>query len=70
MAEHIVLDTTNSCKEFVSETFGRLKTIGPAFMAPIGKQGRRAPRQECLCECGNHTVVFVNDLRRGAWTRF
>lgn len=47
--------------------FGRLKVIrrGGDYIYP---NGRRRPRWECLCSCGNTTVVSANNLIKGVTT--
>jgi len=63
MAELIVAQNGDFSNGFVSETFGRLKTIGPTFAIHDGKQHRS--HQECLCECGNRKIIRVGSLRSG-----
>jgi len=51
--------------DFTPETFGRLTTIGPKFMLPVGSKGVSQSRQVCQCSCGNIVVCKTNDLRTG-----
>lgn len=66
MAELIVAQTSDFGNGFVSETFGRLKTIGPKFLRAVGgKVSRRRAYQTCVCACGRILDVRVNGLRTG-----
>lgn len=44
----------------VGEKFGRLTVVGYAGLSGSGKR-----TWDCVCECGNHTVVTTSDLRNG-----
>ena len=63
MAKYIVVHSVRVCTEFTPETYGRLTTIGPAFLLPVGKQAERIAYQACICACGNRQVVYVGNLR-------
>lgn len=65
MAELIVAQTDDFGNGFVSETFGRLKTIRPRTSVATGKSGKRRMFQQCLCSCGKVVVVSVERLRAG-----
>ena len=62
MVKYIVTHGIRIATEFQPETFGRLTTIGPRFIAS-NATGHKVTRQVCLCKCGNITVV-----RRGKLT--
>jgi len=47
-------------KDLTGQKFGKLTALRPAF-----KDKLNTIRWECICECGNQTVVRSNDLRRG-----
>jgi hypothetical protein len=68
MAKFIVVHSIKVATEFVPETFGRLTTIGPKFLLPVGNKGEHKPKQVCHCECGNTTVVCTPGLYRGTTT--
>lgn len=65
MAEYIVLHGIRVAKEFVPETFGRLTTIGPKFLLPVGNQNRKCSFQVVICDCGNVTCAQTNSIRGG-----
>ena len=44
--------------------FGKL-TVLKQTEDHVEVSGRRRARWDCLCECGNHTYVTSNDLRKG-----
>lgn len=50
--------------DLTGQKFGRLTVINQAehYISP---QGVKVIRWNCVCECGNHTVVSANQLRRG-----
>ena len=51
---------------FTQESYGTLKTVGPAFFLPVGKQGRKCDFQVVQCACnGEHYVKRVDDLKSG-----
>lgn len=66
MAKYIIVHGIKVAQNFVPETFGRLTTIGPRFMLPVGTQGEKASHQVCLCNCGSEfRVVLVASLVSG-----
>jgi hypothetical protein len=66
MSEYIVLYGIRIAKSFEPETFGRLTTIGPKFLLPIGRQGQYKSSQVCACICGEVRICYVRYLRLGA----
>ena len=50
-----------------NDRFGRLVTVRQAddYISPKGKH---YPRWECVCDCGNTTIVFATNLKQGATT--
>lgn len=58
MAEYILVHGIRIAKDFTPETFGRLTTLGSAFMV-----GRRS-FQVCLCVCGDVRIVQTSALKR------
>lgn len=66
MSEYIVTHGIRIAKDFIPETFGRLTTVGPRFMLPIGKKGIKRPYQVCKCECSEvYRLVLVGSLTSG-----
>lgn len=63
MSEYIVTHGIRIAKDFTPETFGRLTTIGPKFLLPIGLKGKHKAFQVCACECGNTIVVATNAIK-------
>lgn len=54
---------------FTAKTYGRLKTVGPAFFLPVGKQGRKCDFQVVQCACdGGYHVKRVDDMKSGRVT--
>lgn len=52
--------------DFTPQTYGLLKTVGPAFFLPVGKQGRKCDFQVVKCSCnGEHYVKRVDDMKSG-----
>lgn len=56
--------TETQMRDLTGQRFGRLTVIdrGEDYISPKGK---RHVRWNCICDCGNKTVVDTNDLRRG-----
>ncbi len=65
MSDYIVIHGIRIAKDFVPETFGRLTTIGPRFMLPIGTQGISRPYQVCRCACGGLRLALVGSFKAG-----
>lgn len=65
MCGYIVVHSVRVRTEFVSETFGRLTTLGPAFRLPPHSGSADSVLQVCECVCGECTVVHIGNLRRG-----
>ncbi len=65
MSEYIVVHGIRIAKDFTPETFGRLTTVGPRFMLPVGTGRKRRPKQVCQCACGNMSVACHNGLVSG-----
>lgn len=63
MCDYIVVHSVRVRTEFVPEVFGRLTTLGPAFLLRDG--GRRNAYQVCECACGAQTVICVYRLQKG-----
>jgi hypothetical protein len=68
MYGYIVVHGIRIAKSFESETFGRLTTIGPKFMLPVGNKGEHKAKQVCRCECGNLLVVTTGNLHSSTAT--
>ena len=52
--------------DFSSDSCGTLKTVGPAFFLPVGKQGRKCDFQVVQCSCdGKYHVKRVDDMKSG-----
>jgi hypothetical protein len=64
MSDYIVVHGIRIAKTFEPETFGRLTTIGPRFLVPVGS-GFFVAKQVCICQCGNMTITSTNDMRTG-----
>lgn len=67
MSDYIVVHGIRICKNyesFVPETFGRLTTIGPRFLLPVGSKFFVA-KQVCICSCGSVSLVARGDLKSG-----
>lgn len=55
--------------EYTEQTYGKLKTLGPAFFLPVGKQGRKCDFQVVACSCSNEVFVKrVDDMKSGRVT--
>jgi hypothetical protein len=65
MAKYIVIHSIRIAKDFTPETFGRLTTLGPKFLLPVGRASGKFAYQVCQCSCGNFTVVQTSNLRNG-----
>ena len=65
MSNYILIHGIRIAKTFEPETFGRLTTIGPRFLLPVGTKWEYAPRQVCRCVCGNITIVQSASLITG-----
>lgn len=67
MGKYILVHGIRVAKDFTPETFGRLTTLGPAFLLPIGRKGRRRTVQVCQCGCSKDSILLVgtNDFRTG-----
>lgn len=63
MAKFIVVCGIRIAKDFAPETFGRLTSIGHAFMA-----GGKNSKQVFECVCGNVVVAFVSGVKQGNTT--
>jgi hypothetical protein len=63
MVKYIVHHGIRIASEFAPETFGRLTTIGPAFLLPRGDKGKHNSYQVCQCSCGDIGVFTTNSLR-------
>jgi hypothetical protein len=65
MAKYSIVHSVRVCTEFVPETFGRLTTLGPAFLMPWGTTNKRNAYQVCLCVCGRATTHRVSQMKSG-----
>ena len=65
MAKYSIVHSVRVCTEFTPEVFGRLTTLGPAFLLPVGRQGEYKASQICSCVCGEAAIVGVGSLRSG-----
>lgn len=55
--------------DFTPQSYGSLKTVGPAFFLPVGKQGRKCDFQVVECDCdGSYYVKRVDDMKSGRVT--
>lgn len=63
MANISVTNDDRNCKDFTTQTYGRLTTIGPPFMIHDGRQNRRY--QKCECSCGKIKQYRVSSLQTG-----
>ena len=63
MSKYSIVHSVKVATDFTPETFGRLTTIGPRFLLPIGTQNRHPPYQVCRCECGQMVLVAVTHLK-------
>lgn len=51
----------------VGQRYGRLTVLADA-PDHVDKSGRASRKQLCLCDCGQHTTVFLIALRKGTTT--
>ena len=58
MGKYILIHGIRVAKDFVPRSFGRLATLGPAFMV-----GRRS-FVVCLCSCGSVLITQTNALKQ------
>jgi hypothetical protein len=65
MAEYILHAGIRIAKDFTPETFGRLTTIGHAFLVTARPGDKRRAKQVCVCECGSELVVDRKSLKNG-----
>lgn len=67
MAKYIVVHGIRIATEFVPKTFGRLTTLGPNFILPVGKKAKPCSFCVCVCNCreDSYVVSRVDDLRNG-----
>lgn len=56
MSEYIVVHSVKVAKDFTTETFGRLTTVGPVFLLKVGRKRRKF--QVCVCDCGCEGVLI------------
>jgi len=71
VADYIVINgirIDKNYQDFVSETFGRLTTIGPKFVLR-SQTGKTQAYQVCQCECGSCSVYLVSNLRKSNSTQ-
>ena len=68
MSDYIVIHGIKVHKDyanFVPETFGRLTTLGPKFLVPVGNRGEHKAIQVCRCSCGSSVVTTRTLLQTG-----
>jgi hypothetical protein len=65
MANYSLVHSVRVCTEFTPETFGRLTTMGPGFMLPVGSKGRSRKHQVCQCACGTIQSYGMSNLIKG-----
>jgi|LakMenE01Jun11ns_1017448.scaffolds.fasta_scaffold9636513_1 hypothetical protein len=63
MSEFIVVHGIRIAKSFEPKTNGRLTTIGPKFLLPVGTKDTHHSFQVCQCVCGEIKVIESNTLR-------
>lgn len=52
--------------DYTEKVYGKLKTVGPTFWLPVGKQGRKCEFQVVQCQCnGEYLVKRVDDMKSG-----
>lgn len=68
MVSYSIVHSVRIRQKYAPKTYGRLKTLGPAFLLTTGNLGKRTAFQVCECDCGEVTVTRVSCLRSGHTT--